>query len=772
MLVPVVLVAALLAADVYSLAPAPKNMNGEYLTSQSTNLFGKQTFNTDFASKGHEYFDVYSPEINSTYGMVYWTQMKDVSLPLNIKERFDGKVIAITGYEMDQVLKDETSVPINWAYNHHYVGWIQGKNSEMVLAPARETEHSYWMRGDGTKYMARTKQPDADPTSAIPTSQIFAEGNGGESRKSFHGYPDGVAQLVESPVKFVLNPMQIDTYNRDLKLGEPFKAGPLPPEAESPQGADYSGLLECPCTDRLYKQISLTYSTRNAGTCGSQNRIYNATKCFDGIKQLENGIVLKGAKIINDPNRAAGCTFDKSASVGYFNNAVEGNDCGGGSVSDVVASGIVENKLTGVQLNVTLKENNAFIQLSGPAAVWFGVGLNANQMSDLPYALIVSDINGKVTVTERKLGSHAPGSELKPSIKVISNTVTGKTRTVFLQRPMAGRTDDYYTFDLDQDNTIPVILAAGSSLEFAYHKVHDSTSLSLFNEAASTCVCNTGTKGEICGNTVGGCIPFGNTGGQDLRGKRCPDEPLSDLAKQGNSICTVQQYQGGLRCCHHKNILLSKTQNPWPGQILSYRMKFRFWFQEYKPETKSTKASHLNLVRFYWQTESFAGEYNVPKGSLSRPGTRKNAKGGYEYQITSQWQVEDMVWGCDPRTSSDHCTGNVNGTHNTGIQLRYAGGHCHAPSCAYIELSTNATGEWKQLCRQLPHIGEGKIDKDKYDEKGYIALPPCLWGTKEEGLLEPVTLPFGSWLRSVKINNSTNGHYGEMASWQMRGVMV
>ena len=96
MLVPVVLVAALLAADVYSLAPAPKNMNGEYLTSQSTNLFGKQTFNTDFASKGHEYFDVYSPEINSTYGMVYWTQMEDVSLPQEIKDRFKNKVIAIT----------------------------------------------------------------------------------------------------------------------------------------------------------------------------------------------------------------------------------------------------------------------------------------------------------------------------------------------------------------------------------------------------------------------------------------------------------------------------------------------------------------------------------------------------------------------------------------------------------------------------------------------------------------------------------------------------
>ena len=92
MLVPVVLVAALLAADVYSLAPAPKNMNGEYLTSQSTNLFGKQTFNTDFASKGHEYFDVWSPEIATHYGEVFWTDMGTQPLPPAIVERFKGKV--------------------------------------------------------------------------------------------------------------------------------------------------------------------------------------------------------------------------------------------------------------------------------------------------------------------------------------------------------------------------------------------------------------------------------------------------------------------------------------------------------------------------------------------------------------------------------------------------------------------------------------------------------------------------------------------------------
>ena len=98
------------------------------------------------------------------------------------------------------------------------------------------------------------------------------------------------------------------------------------------------------------------------------------------------------------------------------------------------------------------------------------------------------------------------------------------------------------------------------------------------------------------------------------------------------------------------------------------------------------------------------------------PGTIKNPKtGGYEYKITSYWKVEDMVWGCDPRTSADHCTGNS----STGIQLRYAGGHCHAPSCIHIELSTNVTGEWKLLCRQLPYVGKGNVQKDREVTRTY-----------------------------------------------------
>jgi len=68
----------------------------------------------------------------------------------------------------------------------------------------------------------------------------------------------------------------------------------------------------------------------------------------------------------------------------------------------------------------------------------------------------------------------------------------------------------------------------------------------------------------------------------------------------------------------------------------------------------------------------------------------------------------------------------------------------------------------------------GNVDEeqggDKYDEAGYIALPPCLWGD-DPGLQPSVLLPPNTELVSIKKNKNTYmGHYGEMASWQMRGV--
>ena len=81
--------------------------------------------------------------------------------------------------------------------------------------------------------------------------------------------------------------------------------------------------------------------------------------------------------------------------------------------------------------------------MTGPANVWYGFGLNASTMNDLPYTIIVSGEN----VFEIDLANHAPGANLTSSIKVVSNTVTGDKRTVVVTRAMAGLSKSYYTFD-------------------------------------------------------------------------------------------------------------------------------------------------------------------------------------------------------------------------------------------------------------------------------------------------------------------------------------
>ena len=74
---------------------------------------------------------------------MFWTDQGNQPLPKEIVDRFDGKVMAIVGYEADQVMVQPTgkpgadptkdvSVPINWAYDHHYMAWMTGKHSEMT----------------------------------------------------------------------------------------------------------------------------------------------------------------------------------------------------------------------------------------------------------------------------------------------------------------------------------------------------------------------------------------------------------------------------------------------------------------------------------------------------------------------------------------------------------------------------------------------------------------------------------------------------------------
>merc|ERR1712192_223617 len=108
--------------------------------------------------------------------------------------------------------------------------------------------------------------------------------------------------------------------------------------------------------------------------------------------------------------------------------------------------------------------------------------------------------------------------------------------------------------------------------------------------------------------------------------KNCLPEPRGDLVQQKNPTCWIETYQGGLSCCHHQNILLDRDQTP-PEELLTYHMKFRFYFQPYTAASADAPASHQNLLRMYYQTEANAGEYDVPKWHKNVTSERTQAAG-------------------------------------------------------------------------------------------------------------------------------------------------
>ena len=61
----------------------------------------------------------YSPVISTQYSEVYWTMMDPVPLDQDVVDKFKGKIMAVVGYETDQVMRTESgdvSVPITHAY--------------------------------------------------------------------------------------------------------------------------------------------------------------------------------------------------------------------------------------------------------------------------------------------------------------------------------------------------------------------------------------------------------------------------------------------------------------------------------------------------------------------------------------------------------------------------------------------------------------------------------------------------------------------------------
>jgi hypothetical protein len=369
----------------------------------------------------------------------------------------------------------------------------------------------------------------------------------------------------------------------------------------------------------------------------------------------------------------------------------------------------------------------ATITMTGPSTVWFGVGFDATLMDQSPYAIIV---DGTGSVTERQLAKESPGVALNTSVKVVSNTVVAGVRTVVMTRALKGATKVHYTFD-PATLTMPFINAIGASATLSYHKIKTVSSIALFPaDQAPACVCT--EPAAPFGQGVGSFkyLPTGEEIG--FAANRCAPKPREDILAMKNPTCDIRSYTGGLLSCHHRWVLLDAEQEqPWQDQPLVYYKKFRVYYQEYDPK------KHVELARHDW--------------GIAADGDHS------EYDVVQ----------CPPGTPTAECTQLITGTWNpvsstdTNQYMIKAHFHCHAPTCIRMEMWNNDTG--KLLCRENGlYGGTNKIDLPRFDEDGYIAMPPCLWGSPEDGL-EPPPLMTGMTIKVTALTNNTYGHHGEMA---------
>jgi len=677
-----------------------------------------------------EFFEVRSPIIRSRYSEVVWRQLDPVPLPSEIVKRFNGSVMAITGFEVDVMRKNpdgkEVSVPCYESYNHHFVAFIHGAGIKVKDSSKSHSEGV--IRGHGVNVdFERTSafQEVWSGKDVIPGVQAFNEHNGNEARQSYHGLPKGYIQPIASPEAFVMGPMQINTKNPD---NSGTRGGPLPKESQAPPGAKYSGILECPCTTRTQKKSA---GFEISAQCKENANPKTADECFTAAMGLGLGKIHSNQTIAS-LDQPEGCFIEtkNGAFDVYFNSKAGTASCGKANVTAVFGHSKTDIGSCSLQI-----DNQVSITMSGPSDKWFAVGFNASSMSDTPWT-VVADGNGKIS--EWHLGNHEEGTELSSFVKVVSNVVNNGIRTVVITRPLKGDAQrPTFAFNL-AGTSFPFITAVGSTATFDGQKHAKAT----------------GSKFDMFGNSGCSFVCRGSTGWIDGRpfNPGCMDEPLSDLIKQNNPTCDLNLYRGGIYCCHDGVFLLDADQEI-PEPVDEVYFKWRFYFDEFNPKEQTI------LIHLEWQFGHI--EYDVPQAPPGTPPSQAI------HHLTTRFSLKDLMdlYGkphCDPFTEY-YCADITRVTKN-GVSLIMAGGHCHAPACIDIELYDADTGNL--ICRVTPEMGGGD---DVWDEEGYLWLPPCQWGNKDDGLAQPPVFVLNTNFTSTKRVNSTYGHTGVMAIWQARG---
>ena len=270
--------------------------------------------------------------------------------------------------------------------------------------------------------------------------------------------------------------------------GGKFVSGPTPKHSFAPTtGPDavYSGLLECPLTSRIRKQLSGGGWNDTIAVqlhqCGQE--LADADACFAAAKDVGlSGMHVTLGQGVSD-ELPSGCSVrvnstSNTADLFFNTNNRSLADCGG---SVDVIGGHQPTALATLGLHVDAGNNTVTITISGPAEVWFGIGFNTQSMANAPYTIVV---DGEGRVTERVLGDHMAGILLNKSVELADHVVHDGQRTVTLKRALHGLTPHHHTFDPTQ-MSLNFIAAIGSGSNFGYHANKTTDAIALWPTVAA-----------------------------------------------------------------------------------------------------------------------------------------------------------------------------------------------------------------------------------------------------------------------------------------------
>lgn len=761
-----------------------------------------------------KYFEMLSHPVTYKYSEVFWTAQAGIPLPPDIVSEFANRTISFTGFEVDVVRQNASggyaSVPAFETYNHHYCCTIIGASSKMTfMGPLKKHSHLI-----GEKE-PRSLPSDPNPDSNVPTAHNFWQGNGGEHRKSFKYLPTGFGQLVESPTEWHLQPMLVNTKNPAGGRG-----GPQPRSSTALPGANYSGLLECPCTTRTVKVYS-KYNTRSSGTCGNAT-VLDATECFFSAHGLFN--TSRNASG-SSPDYPRGCNVlaTQQGFEAYFNNYSSSMQCGAGQ--GFVRSIGSEQAETFLSLDLDQSTGNATITFTGPADVWFGVGFGAGTMAGLPYTIVV---DGLGNVTERKLANHDAGLLLPRTVEVLSQTVQpGAERTMagdHWGQPFAEAQSEskeqcalqcearewcrawtFVTMRLEppaEYNLLPgtCLLRQGLSDKSGAHSGFKSGAHMWSGErgvALRTVVMRRALAGAdsryyTFDPTISG-IPFINAVGTtptfQYHGPTRRSDTLMMLeVGRPNCLCRGDTSTGTIN-----GVVFNGNCQPWPqssvlrdhnpscsldtyqgGLSCCSHGTFLLDADQEVPEETDTvfmkfrfyyedpadDPNYQNAFFLFRDTEHARGEHDTMKCA---PGTPPDQ---CIFTLIGNFQVKDAMKPCDSRSDVWCAPSKGPYPQSQYIQFLHISPHCHTPDCIYMEMINADTNE--TLCKIQPVYG---TNDELMNEAGYMnGIPPCIWGYKEEGLLPPPIVSLDTNITIIKKANASSEHYGQMGHWQMRAA--